>query len=302
MPSRNSPPVPRTRPGSPNRLRPLAWLLGLALLSVACRQPEREPEFVARVGDHYLTRDELRSALAILPAVGDSTEARQQIVEQWVTNELLYRAANQEDLRRDPEVRRLLEQNERSVLIGAYLSRVFDEEPATPSRSDIEAYFQQHQEQLRLREPYVRIHYLTLGDPDSARVAFDTLSASVEHGTVDSTWSLMARRFSMDPEGSEELASSFLALSQVFPERPAIHDRMAGLRPGNVTPPFESGGRFHVIHLAERAEPGTLPRLEWVEEELKRKLDIEARKQLYARQVQRLRNEALASEDLEIRN
>jgi hypothetical protein len=38
----------------------------------------------------------------------------------------------------------------------------------------------------------------------------------------------------------------------------------------------------------------------WIEDELRERLIIDARKQMVARQVQRLRNEALAREDLEI--
>jgi hypothetical protein len=58
---------------------------------------------------------------------------------------------------------------------------------------------------------------------------------------------------------------------------------------------------FHVVQLVERIPARTIPEPAWIEDELVRRLVIQGRKQLYARQVQRLRNEALAREDLEIR-
>jgi hypothetical protein len=56
-----------------------------------------------------------------------------------------------------------------------------------------------------------------------------------------------------------------------------------------------------VLQLVKRAAPGTVPPLEWVEDEIHERLRIQSRKQMYARQVQRLRNEALAREALDVR-
>ena len=56
----------------------------------------------------------------------DSADAAAQIVEQWVTNQLLFQEATSRGLRGDPEVQRLLADNERSVLVNALMQRLVD--------------------------------------------------------------------------------------------------------------------------------------------------------------------------------
>jgi hypothetical protein len=46
---------------------------------------------------------------------------------------------------------------------------------------------------------------------------------------------------------------------------------------------------------------GEVPELSWIEDEVRRQVEIQSRKQMVARHVQRLRNEAQARDELEIR-
>lgn len=280
----------------------LGWLLPLLLILLsACRKEAPPTDYVARVGDRVLTRQELAEALATLPVLADSAEASRQIIERWIDNALLYREAQRRRLHEDPDVRRLLEDNERSVLISAYLNKLYEEEQPEPSPASIQAYFEQHREQLRLREPYVRIRYLATPYEDSARAAHDALRQALNGPNPDSAWTVIARRWAEDPEASLALARSYLPETHVFAADPALRETLKGLRPGALAPLVPSGGQFHILHLVERIPAGTLPELPWVEEEIKERLRIETRKQMYARQVQRLRNEALAREELDIR-
>ncbi len=51
----------------------------------------------------------------------------------------------------------------------------------------------------------------------------------------------------------------------------------------------------------DRLEIGTLPELNMIESMIRSRVQIEGRKQMLARQVQRLRNEAIAREELEVK-
>ncbi len=298
------------RPTVPRPLRPhnslsaglivfaLAWVV---LIHAGCGQETAKPDYVARVGDRYLTREELSAALESHPFLQDSTEAQQQIIEQWVNNELLYQEARRRRLRNDPEVRRLLEENERSVLISAYVNRLFEDEAVSPSPEALQAYFEQHRDQLRLREPFVRVRYLANADVDSAMAARRALRRIDRTPNPDSAWAVLARRYADDPDGVLGLSQSYFPESRLFTAQPAVQEELGGLSNGDVSPLIEYDGVYHVLQLVDRVPPGSVPELAWIENELKQRLTIEARKQMYARQVQRLRNEALARENLEIK-
>jgi hypothetical protein len=68
-----------------------------------------------------------------------------------------------------------------------------------------------------------------------------------------------------------------------------------------VTPVIETDGLAHLLQLVDRVPAGAIPELAWIEDQVRRQLTIDARKQMYERQVQRLRTEALSRDALVIR-
>lgn len=275
-------------------------LLAVLLGTGGCTGDLGAPDYVARVGDRYLTRAELADAVAALPIRPDSAEASQQVIEQWVTNQLLFQEALDRGLSDEPEVKQLLEESRRSVLVSALISKMYEENPATPSPAELQAYYERNKEQMRLLEPFVRIRYLTTR---SAAAAAEVRNGLARGGTdlADSTWNAYVGQYATDPDGARTLAQSYVAESRLFMNQQAARQALRTLGAGQVAPVFEADSLHHVLQLVARVPAGTLPEPAWIEEELTRRLVIESRKQLYARQVQRLRTEAMAREALEIR-
>ena len=61
-----------------------------------------EDEYVAKVGDRYLLREEFESALSTIPAGLDGLEASRQFVEGWITSEVLALESERQGLSVDP--------------------------------------------------------------------------------------------------------------------------------------------------------------------------------------------------------
>jgi hypothetical protein len=277
----------------------LAGLLSLVLILVAgCSRGQDDGQYVVRLGDQYLEQEELTALLSSLPFTEDSLEARQQIIEQWLTSQLLYQEARRRGLRSDREVQRMLEENERSVLVSALLSEMYEEESPEFDDAELASYYERNRERLRLREPFVNVRYVAT----SSQVAADQVRTELTSSDFDDArWETLLSRHAIDAEESRALAGTYVAEGRLFAANPALRAALARMSPGQVSAPIENEGSFHVLALVDRAQTGTIPELAWIHDEVQRRLLIEARKQMYARQVQRLRNEALAREDLDIR-
>jgi len=76
---------------------------------------------------------------------------------------------------------------------------------------------------------------------------------------------------------------------------------LRGMSDGEVAPVTRADSLYHVVQLVRRVPAGTSPELSWVAPEIRRRLEMRARKQMVAREVQRLRNEAQARDALDIR-
>lgn len=277
-------------------------LLTVSLLCgslLGCGASEEPPaSFVARVGDHYLTPSELDRLLTDMGPVPDSSNARQQVTEQWVRRTLLLREAKRLNLAEKPEVRRKLRERRQSTLVTAMTNRVYDQAEQTPTDEDVRTYFQNHKAQLTLREPYVRVRHLAAEGADSAREARRRLRRARE-ATVDSVWTRLVRRHARTPARAEKISDRFVPESRLFTQLPYVQDELSSLRDGEVAPVTKDDDQYHVLQLVRRIPEGTEPKLRWVEGEIRRRLRIRSRKQTYAREVQRLRNRAKANDLIE---
>ena len=269
-------------------------------LCAACQPAEEPLLFVARVGDAYLMQDELDAALDNLPPDLDSMDARRQLIDQWVANELLFQEAKRLDLRAREGVKRQLEEGERAVLIDALVTELFGNATDVLLPGEVASYYEQHKEQLRLLEPFVRVRYLHRSNQDSVRRARDLLR-SVPALMADSVFAVLAIRFSEDPVMSLSLLNNYLPESRLLVEQPAVREQMARLAPKGQVRIIESEDSYHLLQIADRAPAGAVPELLWVEGQVRRQLTIDSRKQMYERLVQRLRTEALSREALVIK-
>lgn len=282
--------------------RPLLFLFvgtfGLVVGLAGCETEAPPSSYVARVGDHYLTQDELDRLTQGMGHLPDSSQARQQIIEQWITRTLLLREAERMNLKESREVKRQLEERRRSTLVDAMTNRIYDEAELTPSDEEIRTYFERHREQLRLREPYVRVRYLSTTEEASAQTVRSKLQ-EMNSSAADSTWARLVQQFSEAPDQARSVSTRFLPMGRLLSQVPFESAQVEALQDGEVAPLQETNGQYHVLQLVRRVSEGEDPELRWVRSEIRRRLRIQNRKQMYAREVQRLRNRARADNVLE---
>ena len=274
------------------------------LLFAGCMEETPLPDYVARVEDRYLLEEDLERTMANLPATGDPAEIRQQIVNQWLATELLYGEALRRGLAEDPEVQRRLDESERSVLANALVESFYRDNTAAPAAEEMRAYFEQHKEHLRLREPFVRIRYLrapTAAEARRAQLALRNAPAAER----DSIWAAWTAALARSPSAPDTLSAPPISAYDHYPEsrlfgnQPLLRQALANLGNERTAAIIESDSAYHVLQMAQRIPPGSIPEQEWIQSELARQIMLQNRKQLYARLVQRLTNEALAREALD---
>lgn len=278
-----------------------AFILVTLVLLWGCEQQERPSAYVARVGDQYLTQAELSDALASLGAAVDTAEARRQIVEQWITRALLLEEAERRSLRDDPAVQEQLRQQEDAILVSALTADLYENFSETPTTAEIQTYYERHKNQMTVREPFARVrHFATSNEEDAQAVVRLLRTIPADDPASDSLWQSLLDRYAPAPEDALRLSEEYVPENAVFGDQPDLRERYDGLRTGDVSSVFEANSKYHVLQVTDRVPAGSVPEISWVEDEIRRRLTMRARKQMYAREVQRLRNEAQARNDLEI--
>ena len=211
---------------------------------------------------------------------------------------MLYQEALNQGLSSDPDVQRLLADNERSVLISALVNKMTTEDlDGGPADDAVRTYYEQNRDQLALREPYVQIRHLAFTSPDSAAIFRKSVSEMGLGDLGKAQFSRLAAVYGIDGPNPD----TYYPQSQLFSTIPGLVEAVSALKPGQTLPVVNDSGRYHVIQLIRRLEIGTVPAMELIIDDLRAKVSIQLRKQLYARQVQQLRTRALSRDELEFK-
>jgi len=100
------------------------------------------------------------------------------------------------------------------------------------------------------------------------------------------------RTFAADTTRARRLSLRYLPESRLTQHLPFLDEALDDLQDGETSAVVPANGQFHVLRLDRRRSASTTPKLDWVVPQIRRHLQIRARKQMYANEVERLRSNA----------
>lgn len=280
-----------------NRLRACVLLL---FATAACQQSDPPDDFVARVGDTYLSQADIDARLAGLTTGSDTSNTRHLIIDQWITDELLYQEAVRLQLSAREDIKERLNENARAVLIEALISEYQNQVTNEVPESEIVDYYERNKEYLRLLEPFVHIRYLVSPNLDSLRLARSILLQTPD-SSADSVFSVLIDRFDFSSADQYSLNQNYFPEAKLFNNQPEVRALLQRTSEGMQPQIIGVDDEYHFMQVVDRVPAGTIPELPWVEDIVQQQLVIHIRKQNYARSVQALRAQAESGEDIEIR-
>ena len=180
------------------------------------------------------------------------------------------------------------------------------QDPNVPD-ADLEAYFKEHADEYRLSRrvdlTYIAIPRQATGE-DSVRIRADLAQMASEarqaelaraagtENTAVSDFATLAASFSEAPNADAGgISPDFLKITDLPPMQGAV---VSGLRPGEVSEPFQDGLMYHIVQLAEeKIENGE--RLVRVRDLGMRIAPSDSSVMLQQEELEKIRNEALSS-------
>lgn len=113
-----------------------------------CENKEQSAEYLARVNDVYLTKDDVvirHDTSALSPA------EREEILRNWVNEELLFQQAGKKGVLSNPEFSKKVEAAKRQLAISIFLEEYFEDNYSVPDEATLQKYFQENQQVFKLK-------------------------------------------------------------------------------------------------------------------------------------------------------
>ncbi len=260
-----------------------AWIALALLLTTGCQRTTQTNVPLARIDNRTLTAEDIRVRFDTSQGI---TEAQlQQYVQRWLKDELLYREALAHGYGNSKEIEDRLEEARRELVINEYLDKtIYNEKTAASTPADVQAYYEAHKGEFVLRNDVAFLSYLVFSDRDAANKFRNT----VLRGTP---WYTALHGLLTDP----------VQRTKVLTKGDSLYYSQASLLPADLwrvasavtvkepSFPVSTTEGYYVIIVWQFEKQGQPADLRLVEGEIRSRLAIELRSQLYDSLVANLR-------------
>lgn len=258
------------------------FILLVTIFAAGCTQENSTENIVARVNNQTLTLEMVRENSNGVDRL--TNDDIRQIANRWITNELLYREAQQRGYDAAEHIQRKVLETKKQLCISELLENEVYSLAENSVRSDeIALYFQSHNSEFILHENLVRLSVVIFQSLESAN---QFREAALGDQGWNSTVSLF-RQNSSNPIMSFR-DSVFFTQSSLYP--PELWKVANALGMLEVSFPVKTSVGFVVMRSLGQFKIGAPSPLQYVESEIRSRLTMELRQQRYQQFIQTLRN------------
>ena len=252
-----------------NFTRIIILLLGLSVFC-GCSSNTSEDNVVAKVGNYEITVKGFNERISNLPEKYREVVKRRknEYLEDLIKDTLLYQEAVRKDLDREEDVRNLIEEAKKKIIIARLLQDEVDNKVVITDE-DIELFYTANKGKYMTPEIMRVSHILVLSKDDA-----DKIAEEINRGA---NFEDLARAKSVDPTAQRAGDIGYFPKGQILPE---FEEACSLLQIGDISGIVETTLGYHIIKLTDRKAPRVRP-LSDVKNDVKARLRVLKKKKLF---------------------
>lgn len=262
------------------------YLLTTVIYFNGCEKEQPNKDYVARVNDKYLTKEEFNY---LIDSSATQNMYKNELIRNWVNNEVLYQKAIKEGITDEKEFIRLIENSKKRLAAALLLEKIYSENVAEPNIQQIDAFFNEHKDEFRLFYDAFVINLITFNNEDKAIKYRATL--------LESDWKKALNVFNGDSSIINNETTNLVYEYEL--QSAALARTVKELNPGEVSIVFHSQpGVYSVVQLIQRVEKNSIPPLEYIRPQVEKRIIAEKKEEFYKNYL----NELYSNNDIEVKN
>jgi len=131
-------------------------IINLMIFLISSCSKKEEISYVAKVGDSYLTEEELSKVISY---DSDSTKFREAFIRKWIEEELLYLAAKEQGVVQSKEYKSLVENLDKRTANSILIKQIIKETVIDEDSLSIVKYFNSNPSEFKLTQPMIVYNY-----------------------------------------------------------------------------------------------------------------------------------------------
>lgn len=243
------------------------------------KSPDKSP-VLASIGGINITVSDFNERVSNLPARYREIikKRKKEFLEELINDTLLYQEAVRKDLHKDEDVKKVIKEARKKILIARLLKDEVDD-AINITDDDIAKFYEENKTRYMTPE-IMRVSHILVPTRDEAEVILSKLNSGASFDEV-------ARSKSVDPTAQRGGDIGYFPKGQLMPE---FENACSTLAVNETSGIVKTKLGYHIIMLTDRREPKERP-LEQVRDDMKSRIRKVKRQKIFNDLLGRLRKE-----------
>ena len=186
-------------------LTKILFLFGV-LVFTACSEEQKKDDFVVRVNESYLTREDFAS---LADTANLNSAQKEQLIKNWIYKEVLFQAAEKEGITKREDYLNIVKKSSTELAAAMLIDDYVSNEKINYSDEDLITYYESNKNYFRLNTNSYLINKVTFNNEDNA-IKFRSLA-------LDSEWKKAVSAFVNDSSLVINTVSDLVEESNIYP-------------------------------------------------------------------------------------
>lgn len=252
------------------------FLLIITLYS--CTKEEKKENIIVKINDAILTDVDLDS---MLNDSSNKTKLKDELINNWIENEILFQQAKKEKILEDIEFQRLLEKSKKKLAITIYIKKLLEENDFQIKDDEVKNYYEENKNEFSLIDDFFVLKIIYFKNFQDALKFREKL--------IELNWTLAENYFKT--QNTEYTIKTISSLRKDI--QPIQLLRIVNyLNKNDISSIIElDANEFCIVQLLEKYNVGEIPQLQFVFDKIKQKLTLQKQKEFFENHLKELVNE-----------
>jgi hypothetical protein len=225
-----------------------------------CSKEPKKKDYIARVNESYLTREDFSS---LVDTINLTPFEKEQVVKNWVYKELLFQEAEKEGIVKSENYKNILKKSSKELAASILLNNIVNADQIEIAEKDMLGYYEKNKNSFQLNIESYYINQASFNDEDKA-INFRSLA-------IESEWKKAAITFSSDTSLVRILNGELVEVNNLYPTE--LVRAVKDLYPQEISIVISGNpGYYSIVQMIENYDKGVTPPFEIIKDKVKKRL------------------------------
>jgi peptidyl-prolyl cis-trans isomerase C len=261
-------------------------ILFVPIFLAGCSKEHEKKEYVARVNDKYLTQEELNN---MIEAPGNKNFYKNEIIRNWINNELLYQKAIKEGITSDSLYNRLIDKSRKELAVTLLLDKIYAEEKAKIDDKQVEEFYESNKNDFKAFYDAYIVNIIIFNNEEKA-IRFRSI-------LLETDWNRATNAFKNDTSVVNIINSKLYYDYELQPA--SLSKIVEELNPNEVSIIFSNGQNdFSIVQLINKFPQDSILPLDYVRYDVEKRLIANEKDEFIRNYIKEL----YSKNDIEVKN